>query len=980
VTALTKAVLPLTLLLALGLGGCLLPDDLRVIDSAGDDDDSNTTDDDDSEPDDDDTADDDDSADDDDTADDDDSAPDDDDSVDDDDTADDDDDTADDDDTTPDDDDSADDDDTAPDDDDTADDDDTTADDDDTAPDDDDATSAFPTASITAPTVGATLRDSVLLEAQVGDSDDDVELITVTWTSSLDGLLGQTAPGSDGSSSFEATYLSSGTHVLTVTAEDPSGNNAQDTVAVTVDVAPSAPTVSLSPASPITTDTLFANIDVDSVDPEGETVLYTYEWRRDGILQPALTSVFVSASATTAGETWLVEVFSADSFGVGGSGVGEVDVLNSPPSTPTVTLLPTSPRAGIDDLFCEVTVESDDEDGDSVAYSASWEVGSVPWAGLTATTTWPDDTLPAAETQAGEDWTCAIAVTDGADTTTSSTAPVTVADSLGVREVMADYHRICTVDLNDQAECWGRDTQGELSQLPDESFATLDVDSSHSCGVTTGGELRCWGQDAPDLLDQIPAGTGYSDVTVGSTYACAIDGSLDLSCWGYETDDVLADTPSFGGWAEVHSGDHFVCALSAAGDVLCWGRDDYSQVTDTPTATGFTSLAVGQDNVCGVNASGELQCWGRNINNIITTAPSGTGWVSVHTGKFARHYCAIDLAGALTCWGPTGGVHGNWQVVNEAPAGAYTDVTMWEGAAAAAVRSDGALVTWADWTAVPYMAHAHNYGSAYSELAVGGPEFGNGSDQFACMTWAAGGIDCLGDDELTVVTDAPPTGTWTGLTAGDDFACGIEAGLVTCWGDDLSGQVTNAPIEATFIQVDAGVDHACAVDENDDIACWGDNTDSQLSGKPAGLEWQSVSAGGAATCGLTTTGTIRCWGNNSHGQTTGPDGLTGYDQVSMGERTSCALTTGGTIDCWGTTSPTPPATAGWEDVRTTFQGGCARGTVGEVVCWGAEEDLDEEYPAAAGFTDMDAAHSIGCALDADGHLGCWGGVWFDLHW
>jgi len=87
-------------------------------------------------------------------------------------------------------------------------------------------------------------------------------------------------------------------------------------------------------------------------------------------------------------------------------------VGNDRPSAPTLSIGPTSPTGGLDDLYCQVTLASSDPNGDSVSYTFTWTVDGVEFTGG-STTTYTNDTVPGSATSAGENWTCSVVANDG---------------------------------------------------------------------------------------------------------------------------------------------------------------------------------------------------------------------------------------------------------------------------------------------------------------------------------------------------------------------------------------------------------------------------------------------------------------------------------------------------------------------------------------------------------------------------------------
>jgi len=92
---------------------------------------------------------------------------------------------------------------------------------------------------------------------------------------------------------------------------------------------PTAPVVDVTPDFPLTTDDLTCTVVVPSIDPDGDTVTYTYEWYKNGILQPAYTTNTLPASATTVGDVWKCVVTPHGSDGP--PDWDEVTIQNSPP-------------------------------------------------------------------------------------------------------------------------------------------------------------------------------------------------------------------------------------------------------------------------------------------------------------------------------------------------------------------------------------------------------------------------------------------------------------------------------------------------------------------------------------------------------------------------------------------------------------------------------------------------------------------------
>jgi hypothetical protein len=97
-----------------------------------------------------------------------------------------------------------------------------------------------PTCEILSPEDGEAFRSesTVEFEAEVADVDVPADWLTVSWTSSLDGELGESIPTTDGQVSFAASDLSIGTHTITMEVVDEVDGRCTTNVGLTVGSAP----------------------------------------------------------------------------------------------------------------------------------------------------------------------------------------------------------------------------------------------------------------------------------------------------------------------------------------------------------------------------------------------------------------------------------------------------------------------------------------------------------------------------------------------------------------------------------------------------------------------------------------------------------------------------------------------------------------------------------------------------------------------
>lgn len=227
---------------------------------------------------------------------------------------------------------------------------------------------------LNSPTDGDTYQegDSVSFSAVFTDAEDPASQLTTLWESDIDGVLSQATPDSTGSVSFTKSNLTNGTHSVSITATDTDGLFTVKNIQLTINGAPTQPTVTITPDPANTSSTLSANA-TGSVDPDGQTVSYTYEWLKDGVTT-AQTGQTVVSSLTAKGDVWTVRATPTDGSTTGPYGEASITIANTEPTVSNVSISPNSPAIS-DTLTCSYVLN--DADGDTVTETIEWELNGA---------------------------------------------------------------------------------------------------------------------------------------------------------------------------------------------------------------------------------------------------------------------------------------------------------------------------------------------------------------------------------------------------------------------------------------------------------------------------------------------------------------------------------------------------------------------------------------------------------------------------
>ncbi len=372
-----------------------------------------------------------------------------------------------------------------------------------------------PTASavtVTASPSPARTSSVLTCSATTADADADAVTLTYAWLKNGSAIAGQTATALDGATQFAYNDQI----VCQVTPNDGTvnGSAASSTTVTIGNTAPVMSSVSISPTTAYTTDTLTCS--PSATDADGHSVTYGYEWIRSGIVIG--TAQTLAGSAFSRGETITCRVTPTDSINTGSSMTSSgVTISNTAPVMATVTISPSTAYTN-DTLTCTPTAS--DADSDAISYSYQWwRVGS-PATLLAAT-----QTLGGASFNKNEQLYCIATPSDG----TATGSPMTSA----------------TIVISNSAPT--APPAVSLTPANPSPFDTLTCSytaSSDPDGDSIGYEIS-WGRNGGLIVGATGTTLAPSNFTSGDKITCAViatDG-LASSAASYSNSVTIAAAP-----------------------------------------------------------------------------------------------------------------------------------------------------------------------------------------------------------------------------------------------------------------------------------------------------------------------------------------------------------------------------------------------------------------------------------------------------
>lgn len=400
--------------------------------------------------------------------------------------------------------------------------------------------------------------------------------------------------------------------------------------------APGSAILTIEPDQPTTVEDITCVITQGAQDADGDDLAYTYVWYLGGEAQ-AEDSPTIPADSTSRGQNWTCEVTANDGRSDGPSASAAVTIVNSPPSQPTVEIVPNFPAVE-NDLECVINDDSNDVDGDPISYQMDWEVNGD-------FSSWNGPNIPAAATQPNDIWKCIVTANDGIEDGEPGIFEVDVHVDV-VPHISAGGAHNCRIGFNGDYVCWGA-TTGSVdfgqTTLQGEAFTIVRAGEFHSCGLNFSGQVSCWGSNSHNQSESTNGSFLALDAGPNANCAARIAGNID--CWGGAA--FWNEAPPTGYFHTVGVGEEFACAINDEDSVRCWGEEPAPAPGDA-----LSDLSVGTNHACGLDLNGSVLCWGDDSHGQVSGAPAGAGHTAITAGD--RHSCALDSVGLATCWGDDG--------------------------------------------------------------------------------------------------------------------------------------------------------------------------------------------------------------------------------------------------------------------------------------------------------------------------------------
>jgi hypothetical protein len=358
----------------------------------------------------------------------------------------------------------------------------------------------FSSAASISPNTGVYTGTTLLCSASATDTEDGLITPSYQWT------VGTNILGSGSTYVVDASTTNVADVVTcTATATDSDSQTATSTANITIEnTLPTLSSVSISPNSGVYNDSILT-CTATATDPD-EILSPTIQWTVDSNIVGQSSVLDLATVAAIPQDDVICTASVVDSSGGSDSDSATLTIINRAPTAPTITVSPTSPVPGQDDIVCNIYNPSTDLDGQTVNYTYGWSTNGSP-------TSYTSDVIPASDIGGGEVWECTVTPDDGIDNGLAASASVTVFSSWSGARTFTT--------------CGQTGQTGPDQQICDSEYAGTTLDGE----VTLSGGIQQWTVPASGtyIIESVGAASGIDSSSSVSGQGASIQGEVYLT-------------------------------------------------------------------------------------------------------------------------------------------------------------------------------------------------------------------------------------------------------------------------------------------------------------------------------------------------------------------------------------------------------------------------------------------------------------------
>jgi formylglycine-generating enzyme required for sulfatase activity len=279
---------------------------------------------------------------------------------------------------------------------------------------------SFTSEASISPNTGVKTGTELTCTAEGSDPNDGTLSVSYNWN------VGGVVVGSENSETYivDADETDVGSVIECVASvEDIDGETAESKSTVTVEnTAPTVDSVGLDQS--VAYNDSVINCSYTTTDPD-ETPNVDVVWTVGGTDVQVNGPLDLATTAALPEDEVVCTVTVTDTQLATDTDFASITITNRVPTQPTVSISPSAPTVGVDDLTC--TALSTDPDGTTPNYSYEWTQNG-------SSTSHTTNTIASSDTSAGDTWECIVTPDDGIDFGDSNSSSVTVASACALTD------------------------------------------------------------------------------------------------------------------------------------------------------------------------------------------------------------------------------------------------------------------------------------------------------------------------------------------------------------------------------------------------------------------------------------------------------------------------------------------------------------------------------------------------------------------